>query len=119
MPAPLVGGLLWGIGSILGAILPKLFDFVFKFVAAKWAWRITLGTGIVLAAAGVTIGMALAVKALIIGARVTMPASLGASTYFLPSNINLIIAAYITFRLIHFIHQWTLKNMERFFQQSL
>lgn len=119
MPAPLVGGLLWGIGALLGAILPKLFDFVFKFVAAKWAWRITLGTGIVLAVAGITVGMAVAVKALIIGARVTMPSSLGASTYFLPSNINIIIAAYITFRLVYFVYQWTLKNMERFFVQSL
>lgn len=119
MPAPLVGGALWAIGALLGALASKLFDFVFKFVAVKLAWRITVGTSFVLAASAVTLTMALAVKALIIGARIAMPASLGASTYFLPSNINIIIGLYISARLIVFVWQWTLRNMERFMATSI
>lgn len=115
MPAPLVGGLLWGIGSLIGMFATRLYDFFFKFLAEKWAYRAVIGTSFVVAVGGITVGMAAAVKAVVVAVRVTMPNSLGASTYFLPTNINYIIAAYITARLIVFTYEWTLKNMERWF----
>lgn len=115
MPAPLVGGLLWGIGSLLGLLVTRLYDFFFRFMAEKWAYRAIIGTAFVLAVGAITVGMAAAVKALVVGARVLMPSSLGASTYFLPSNINLIIGAYISARLVVYVYEWTLKNMERWF----
>lgn len=115
MPAPLVGGVLWGIGALLGATVTKIYDFFFRFFAEKWAYRVTIGTAFVLAASAVTVAMSVAIKALVWAARVSMPSSLGAFTYFLPSNINQIIAVYVSVRLVYFIWQWTLKNMERWF----
>lgn len=118
MPAPLVGGLLWGIGSLFGLSVTAVFNFFFRFLAAKWAYRATIGTAFVVAASAVTVAMSVAVKALVWGARVGMPNSLGASTYFLPSNINQIIGVYVSVRLAYFVWGWTLKNMERWFQAS-
>lgn len=115
MPAPLVGGLLWGIGSLIGLFATRLYDFFFRFMAEKWAYRAVIGTAFVVAVGGITVAMAAAVKGIVVAARVAMPSSLGASTYFLPSNINLIIAAYITARLTVYVYEWTLKNMERWF----
>lgn len=115
MPAPLVGGLLWGLGSLIGLFLSKLYDTFFRVMAEKWAYRAVVGTAFVVAVGGITVAMAGAVKALVIGARIAMPSSLGASTYFLPSNINIIIGAFISARLVVYIYEWTLKNMERWF----
>lgn len=115
MPAPLVGGALWAIGSVMGAFLVKLYDFLFKFVAEKWAYRTVFGTAFILAVAGLTVAMAGAVKAIVIGARIGMPGTLGASTYFLPSNINIIIAAYVSARLVVYVYKWTTANIERWF----
>lgn len=115
MPAPLVGGLLWGLGSLIGMFATRLYDFLIKFMAEKWAYRALIGTAFVVAVGGITVSMAAAVKGIVIAARVSMPSSLGASTYFLPTNINYIIAAYITARLTVYVYEWTLKNMERWF----
>lgn len=115
MPAPLVGGLLWGIGSLIGLLATRIYDFFFRFLAEKWAYRAVIGTAFVVAVGGLTVAMATAVKAIVVAARVMMPSSLGASTYFLPSNINIIIGAYVSARLIVYVYEWTLKNMERWF----
>lgn len=115
MPAPLVGGVLWAIGSIMGAFLVQLYDFFFKFMAEKWAYRTIFGTAFIVAVGGLTVAMAGAVKAIVVAARIGMPGSLGASTYFLPSNINVIIAAYITTRLLVYVYKWTTANIERWF----
>ena len=115
MPAPLVGGLLWGLGSLIGMFATRLYDFFFRFMAEKWAYRALIGTAFVVAVGGITVTMAIAVKALVVAARVAMPSSLGASTYFLPSNINFIIGTYISARLVVYTYEWTLKNMERWF----
>ena len=114
MPAPLVGGVLWGIGAILGAFASKIFDFFFKFVAVKTAWRMTIGTAFVLAASAVTVATAVIIKGIVLAAQIAMPQSLGASTYFLPNNINIILGIYVSVRLAVFVWQWTLRNMERF-----
>lgn len=116
MPAPLVGGLLWGIGALLGLLVTRIYDMFFRFFAEKIAFRITVGTAYVIAASALTVSMALAVKAMVLYARYSMPSSLGASTYFLPSNINIILGIYVTMRLTYFVWSWTLKNMERWFQ---
>lgn len=119
MPAPLIGGALWAIGSVMGAFLVKLYDFLFKFIAEKWAYRTVFGTAFILAVAGLTVVMAGTVKAIVIGARVGMPGSLGAATYFLPSNINLIIAAYVSARVVVYVYKWTTANIERWFMAGI
>lgn len=114
MPAPLVGGFLWAMGYVAARLVAVLFDFLAGFYGRTWAFRLLLGSALVLSSVAVTVAMSLAVKALIFGARVGMPNSLGASTYFLPSNINQIIGIYFTARVVYFIWGWTLKNIERF-----
>jgi hypothetical protein len=114
MPAPLVGGLLWGIGYVAARLVTVLFDFLVGFYGRTWAFRMLVGSALVLSSVAVTVAMSLAVKALIFGARVGMPSSLGASTYFLPSNLNQIIGIYFTARVIYFIWSWTLSNIKLF-----
>lgn len=107
--APLITG-------ALGAIVTKVFDFFYQFFAYKIARNLAVGAGAVAVAAMMTLTMAQAIKVLILGARILMPPSMAAFTYFLPANINQFIAVIVTVKLTHFIWQWSMKNLARYTQ---
>lgn len=83
MPLPVVGLFPWLV-SLFAVILRSVFSWVMSFVALKYAARITLGTGMLVAIAGITLGVAVAVKAIIYGAQYAMPSSLGATSWAVP-----------------------------------
>lgn len=104
MPLPLVAFFPWLVGlfaSVFGSLLTWI---VTKFAAEK-AMHIVIVSGFLTAAFTLMVGMALAAKMLVLGVRVTMPDLLGNSTYFLPSNINVIMAAYFTLRVSHYLYR--------------
>ena len=58
--------------------------------------------------------MSLTIKALIIGAQIAMPSSLGMATYFLPHNINQVLGLIVTIRVSHALYRWTVATMAQY-----
>jgi len=112
MALPLAGVLV----GALGAVVTKVFEFVYQFFAYKLAKRIAIGAGAIAAAAALTVAMAQGIKVALLLARVAMPQFMASATYFLPANINQIIAVVITIASIRFIWSWSMKNLARFTQ---
>lgn len=100
----------------LGAVVTKVFELVYQFFAYKLAKRIAIGAGAITAAAALTLTMAQAIKAALLLARVSMPQFMAIATYFLPANINQIIAVGITIASARFLWSWSMKNLARFTQ---
>lgn len=98
----------------LGAVVSKVFEFFFTFFAFKLARNLAIATAAIALAGGLTVSMIVGLKLLVIGARYTMPSSLGAATFFLPSNIYIVIPLMVTVRTSHFIWQWSMKNLTRY-----
>lgn len=99
------------ITAVLGAAVSRMLGFAMVFVSYMMAKRIAIVTGYLLASAALFLGMSGAIKAVVLGLRVSMPPMMAAVTYFLPSNINSFIAALVTVRLTHFIWKWTQSNL--------
>lgn len=103
--------------SALGAVVAKVFDFLYQFLAFKLARSLAVGTAAVIAAAALTLAMAQAIKIAIMAAKVSMPSILQTGLAFLPDNINQIIAVAVTIKASHFIWQWSMRNLARYTQQ--
>jgi len=108
MPFPIlaVGFFPWLVG-LFTSILTGLFTWFVSFVALRSAARFAIVTTYVIAIAAITVTVATVIKGFIFGIQVTMPASLGAATYFLPSNINVVMGAYVSMRVAFFLYTWT------------
>lgn len=116
MPVPLIAPLATVITGALGVVVTKVFEFFYHFLGYKVAKMLAVGTASVVAAGLLTATMAATIKQLVLLARVAMPPSMSAFTYFLPSNINVVLASIITVRMTHFIWQWSMKNLGRYTQ---
>lgn len=120
MPLPIVAGA--GLGAVitaaLGAVVAKVFEMLIKFFAYKVARNLAVGVGAVLLAGSLTVGMAQGIKAVVLAGRMFMPDFIAMATFFLPSSINWMIAAYVNVHLLHFIWQWSMKNLARYTRQT-
>lgn len=105
MPVPVLAFFPWLIGAF-GSALGALFTWFAGFLALRIAARFAMVAGYVLAVATITATVAIAVKAIVYGAQMAMPLSLGAATYFLPNNINVIIGAYVSMRVTYYLAMW-------------
>jgi hypothetical protein len=103
--------------SALGALVTTTFGFFYKFLAYSLAKRLAIASATVALVATATLAMAQSIKLLIIGAQMALPAKYAAGFAFLPSNINQILAIYIGVRIIHFLWQWSMKNLSRYTMQ--
>jgi len=112
MAVPLAGVV---VGS-LGAVVAKLFEFFYQFLAFKLATRLAVGTAFLVVSASITVTMAMAIKAALLLARVALPPHLAVATYFLPANLNQFLAVYITIASIRFIWAWSYKNLAGYTQ---
>lgn len=112
MPVPLAGVVV----AALGAVVAKVFEFAYQFFAYKLAKRIAVGAGAITAAAALTLAMAQGIKIALLLARVAMPQFMATATFFLPANINQIIAVMITVASVRFLWSWSMKNLARFTQ---
>lgn len=103
--------------SALGAVVAKVFDFLYQFLAYKLARNLAVGVGAVVAAAALTLAMAQGIKVAVMAARVLLPPAYSAGLAFLPTNLNQVIALIVTIRISHFVWQWSMKNLARYTMQ--
>lgn len=110
LPAAIAGIFPWLVG-LLGSLVSSIATFLIGRVAVERAFQIALVSAFLVASAGLFVTLALGVKALLLGARVAMPGSLGQATYFLPASINLIFATIVTIRVGASVYRWTVATM--------
>jgi len=103
--------------SALGAVVAKVFDFFYQFLAYKLARNLAIGTAAVVAAAAMTLAMAQTIKIALLTAKVLLPPAMSAGLAFLPPSINQFLAVIITIKTGHFIWQWSMKNLARYTMQ--
>lgn len=102
---PIVAFFPWLVG-LFSSILTTLFTWFVTQFAARRAFRFALVTTFLIAAATMTVTVAATIKALIMQIQVSMPGGLGEATYFLPSNINTVIAIYFSMRVSFYLYNW-------------
>jgi len=108
---PIAGGLwAWFVG-LFTSTFSAFTAWMIGKIAYEKAVQIALVTAFLVAAAALTVGVSLSIKALIIGARVAMPNSLGMATYFLPSNVNTVLSIIVTMRVSAALYRWTVATM--------
>lgn len=101
----------------LGAVVSKVFEFFYQIFAFKLARNLAVSFGAIAVGGALTVGMIVGLKVLVIGARYVMPSTLGAATFFLPSNLYIILPLIVTARTTHFIWQWSMKNLAKYTMQ--
>lgn len=111
---PVIGPIWAWLVGLLGAVVTNVATWLIGRVAIEKAFQYALITGFLVAASALFVTLSLTVKALIIGARVGMPANLSAFTYFLPADINNIFAVAVTARLSVAIYRWTVRTMSAY-----
>lgn len=114
MPLPVVALFPWLVG-LFASTLGALFTWFVSTLAARVSVRLLLATAYLVASAALTVGVAVLIKGAIMAIRVTMPASLGAATYFLPANINLIMGVWFSMRVSHALYCWTRARLGTYF----
>lgn len=108
---PVAGGFFaWFLGLFTSTFTAFTAWMIGKNAYEK-AVSFALITAFLVAAAALTVGISLSIKALIIGARIAMPSSLGMATYFLPSNVNTVLSIIVTLRVSAALYRWTVATM--------
>lgn len=117
MALPLVGVFAWFIGLFTTTFTSFAAWMIGRMVYAR-AVQYALITGFLVVAAGMTLGIAVTIKALIFAAQVALPNSLGLFTYFLPSNINIIFGLIVTIRVAHSLYRWSVTTLKYYIPPS-
>lgn len=100
--------------TLLGFVVRRSFILFYALLTFHVAQKLAVAVAAITLGAALTLGMATAIKAAIVAVRVSMPGSLGLATYFLPSNINVMISVFITIRVAHFIWSWSMRNLAKY-----
>jgi len=100
----------WLVG-LLGTLFSTFATWLVGRFAFERAVTYALVSAFLVAAAAVFLTLTLTVKAVIIGARVAMPQSLGLATFFLPASIAQIFSAIVTVRVSMSLYRWTVNTM--------
>jgi hypothetical protein len=111
---PLIAPLWAWIVGLLGSVVSTAASFFITRVAFDKAINYALITGFIVAASGLFLALVLTTKTVIFGARIAMPASLGAATYFLPPSLPVMVSAITTFRVSAAIYRWTVQTMSAY-----
>ena len=114
MPLHIAGGFLAWLLGLFGSTFATFTTWLIGRMVYEKAVRVALVTAFVVAAAGLTLTVSLTIKALIIGAQIAMPSSLGMATYFLPHNINQVLGLIVTIRVSHALYRWTVATMAQY-----
>ena len=102
----------WGwLVGLLGAVVSSVATFLVGRVAFDLAVRYALITGFLVASAGLFLALTLAVKTMVLGARVAMPGTLGVATFFLPGSSGQLFGLVVTVRVSSSIYRWTVATM--------
>jgi len=110
---PVIGFFAWLIGLVTTAFTSFATMLIGRMVYEK-AIQYALTTAFLVAAAGLTVTVSLVIKTAIMSAQITMPPLLASVTYFLPVNINTILAVIVTIRVSSAVYRWTVKVMSAY-----
>jgi len=110
---PVIAFFGWPIGLVTTAFTTFSTFMIGRMVYEK-AIHYALITAFLAAAAALTATLSLTIKTAIISAQVSMPALLASATYFLPANINTILAVIVTMRVSSAVYRWTVKVMSAY-----
>lgn len=112
MPLPIVGGLFAWLLGLVGSTATAVFTWVVARQTFTIALHYARVTAFVITAGALFLAVSLTIKAAIFAARVAMPSSLGMATYFLPGNINSVLAIFVVVRVSAAVYAWTLRNIK-------
>lgn len=118
MPLPIVGGFAAWLVGLFGSTFGSLVTWLMARMVYERALQITLVTAFLVAASSLTVGLAIGIKAAILAVRITMPPILAAGTYFLPSNINVVLALIFTARVSMSLYRWTVATLAAYLPGS-
>lgn len=99
------------IATVLAWLTSRVFTSVFAVGTFLLARRVALGTALIVVYSATFVALVASIKTAVMGARYVMPAILAQSTYFLPSNLPVILATIVTVRVSIVIYRWTITNM--------
>jgi len=108
---PVIAPLWAWIVGLLGSVVSSVATWLIGRMAFEKAINYALITGFLVAAAALFLAVTLSIKAAILGARVSMPGSLGMATFFLPASISQIFAFIVTARVSSSVYRWTVNTM--------
>jgi hypothetical protein len=97
--------------TLLGGAVSRVFTFVYTYASFAIATRIAMATAFIIASAALFLSTAVAIKAVVMGARVSFPPILANATFFIPDSINTLIAAIVTVRTAAALYRWTQINL--------
>lgn len=111
---PLIGPLWSWLVGLLGSLVSSVATFLVARLAVERAFHYALVTGFLVATAALFLALTISVKALVFGARVAMPDTLGQATYFLPPSMAQIFATIVTARVSISVYRWTVATMSAY-----
>jgi hypothetical protein len=103
----------WLVG-LLGSVVTAATTFWVGRVAIDRAFQYALVTAFIVASTGLFLALTLTIKAAILGARITMPQSLGAATFFLPGSTAQLFGLVVTLRVSASVYRWTVATMSAY-----
>lgn len=114
MPLPIAGGIFAWLVGLFGSAIGSFATWLMQRMVYEKAIRYALITAFLVTASGLFLGVSLTIKAAVLALQYTMPASLVMVTFFLPSNINQILAAIVTVRVARTLYALTINTIRAY-----
>jgi len=110
MPLPAIGFFAWLFGLVTSSFTAFTTFLITKMVYEK-AVQFAFVTAFLVAAGALTVSISLSIKAMIIGAQMYLPPAMAVATYFLPNNVNQVMALIVTIRVSVSLYRWTVATL--------
>lgn len=110
MPLPAIGFFAWLFGLVTSSFTAFTTFLITKMVYEK-AVQFAFVTAFLVAAGALTVSISLSIKATIIAAQIYLPPSMAVATYFLPNNVNQVMALIVTIRVSVSLYRWTVATL--------
>lgn len=111
MPLPIAGGIFAWLIGLFATSMTSFLTWLMSRMIYERALQITLVTGFLIAISALTVSLAIGIKVAILAVRITMPGIISAGTYFLPSNINVVLSLIVSARVSVALYRWTVATL--------
>jgi len=111
---PIVAPLWTWLVGLLGSLFASFATWLMGRFVFERAVTYALLTAFLVASAALFLALTMAVKSAILGARVSMPQTLGVATFFLPGSIAQILSIIVTVRVSASVYRWTVNTMSAY-----
>lgn len=95
--------------TAMATLAGNVLDFFLKRFVLEKATQYTLITMYIGTVFALFLALTLSMKAMVLGARIWMPSTIGMVTWFLPKSLPQIFATIVTFRVSVAIYRWTIQ----------